>query len=200
MGGGAHAREGPKVEPAHPARSRWLIFSCHHTAARPAPARRTPCTGRASTPRTSTPTSSGASCRARSSTCLPRLPASSAGYERIPGGHGARVFRTLTLCPTRISLHCQNDRVQYKCRCSYVEIYNEVIYDLLDVAGNVCRTRTSTSPSPLAVHDALTDFFDCIAAHSHPRGQPPRLPRERHRGPAHVDRRRLRGACCSCCV
>jgi hypothetical protein len=34
----------------------------------------------------------------------------------------------------------QNDRVQYKCRCSYVEIYNEVIYDLLDVAGHVCRT------------------------------------------------------------
>ena len=28
--------------------------------------------------------------------------------------------------------------------------------------------------------------------HSHPRGQPPCLPRERHRGPAHVDRGRLR--------
>jgi len=37
-------------------------------------------------------------------------------------------------------LYAQNDKVQYKCRCSYVEIYNEVIYDLLDVAGNVCRT------------------------------------------------------------
>ena len=37
----------------------------------------------------------------------------------------------------------QNDKVQYKCRCSYVEIYNEVIYDLLDVAGNVCRTDSA---------------------------------------------------------
>ena len=56
-------------------------------------------------------------------------------------------------------MHCQNDRVQYKCRCSYVEIYNEVIYDLLDVAGNVCRTHPPRRRPLFAVHDALTEFF-----------------------------------------
>jgi hypothetical protein len=32
----------------------------------------------------------------------------------------------------------------FECKCSYIEIYNEAIYDLLDASGRVCGLREDT--------------------------------------------------------
>lgn len=70
-----------------------------------------------------------------------------------------------------------NGRLAYSCRCSYVEIYNETVYDLLARANqqpdqikpeqHICRT-----PSSFTKRMRLAAEWE--AARRAPRGQPPR--------------------------
>lgn len=41
----------------------------------------------------------------------------------------------------------------YDCRCSYIEIYNEAIFDLLDASGRVCNLREDTKKGSVYVED-----------------------------------------------
>ena len=42
-------------------------------------------------------------------------------------------------------ISASSDKIEYSCKCSYVEIYNEIVYDLLDSKTSVCNLRENAN-------------------------------------------------------
>lgn len=60
--------------------------------------------------------------------------------EQIVYSHRGLIPRTLDYLFAQINQR-SSANVQFLCKCSFVEIYNENIFDLLDVAAPVCSIR-----------------------------------------------------------